>query len=143
MKRLIYVPFCTLEDGEIPKIALDLAKETRLSIRVGEEGDNSELDVCVMQVPEINQINFKASVKANFIQTIDYTNEFIIFPRNLKCEVTRNPAFGGTNKIILTPVLIESHIVKYRDRFSEKGIYDFVISTGANGVIFEGKFEVI
>ena len=143
MKRLVYVPFSAFENGEIPKVALDLAKETRLSIRIGEENENDGLDVCVVQEPETAQIDFKQIVKLNFIQSIDYTNEFVVFPRNVKCEVSRSTAFGVTKKILLTPVIAESHVVKYRDRFSEAGAYDFVISTDANGILYEGQFEVI
>jgi hypothetical protein len=143
MKRLVYVPFFALQDGEIPQNALELAKETRLAIRVGEEGENGESDVCVVQVPEKNKIDFKSTVKVGFIQSIDYTNEFIVFPNDLKCEVTKNGVFGSSDSIFLTPILRESHIVKYRDRFSEAGVYDFSISTSADGVLCKGSFEVL
>jgi hypothetical protein len=143
MKRLVYVPFCALQDGEIPDNALALAKETRLAIRIGEEGEKGESDVCVVQVPEKNQIDFKSTVKVGFIQSIDYTNEFIVFSHDLKCEVTKNGVFGSGDSIFLTPVLRESHMVKYRDRFSEAGVYDFSISTTANGVLCKGSFEVL
>lgn len=51
MKRLVYVPFSQLEDGEIPKVALDLAKETQLPIRIGEE-ENTESEIHIAQIPE-------------------------------------------------------------------------------------------
>jgi len=143
MKRLVYVPFCALQDGEIPQDALDLAKETRLAIRVGEEGENGESDVCVMQIPEKNQIDFKSIVKVGFIQPIDYTNEFVVFSNDLTCEVTKNGVLGSSNPVFLKPVLKESHMVKYRDRFSEAGVYDFSISTVSHGVLCKGSFEVL
>ena len=143
MKRLVYVPFCALQDGEIPQSALELAKETHLAVRVGEEGENGEPDVCVVQVPERNQIDFKSTVKCNFIQSIDYTNEFIVFPNDLKCEVTKNGVLGNSDSIFLTPVLKESHMVKYRDRFSEAGVYDFSISAVSYGILCKGSFEVL
>lgn len=137
------MPFCLLEDGAIPKDALSLAKDTGLSVRVGEEDDDTELNVYVMQVPEKNQIEFKKTVKLNFVQPIDYTNEFVVFSSDLKCEVTRNATFGKVEKILLKPILMESHVVKYRGRFMKTGVYDFVISTIKHGILSEGKFEVL
>ncbi len=143
MKRHVYVPFKFLKNGDIPQEAISLAKDTGLSIRLGQEGDSDESDIHVMQVPERNGIDFRKTIKSNFVQPIDYTNEFVIFPSDLKCEVTRNATFGQAEKFILKPVLLESHIVKYRARFAETGIYDFIISTDRHGILSEGKFEVL
>lgn len=143
MKRLVYVPFSLLEDGEIPASALDLAKETLLSIQIGEEGNDIEAHVCVLQVPELRYIDYKETVKINFIQSIDYTNEYVVFSYNTSCKVTKNNNHGEIFEMCLTPVLLESHLVKYRNRFSEAGVYNFVISTENNGVLHEGKFEVV
>jgi hypothetical protein len=142
MKRLVYVPFSQLEDGEIPKVALDLAKETQLPIRIGEE-ENTESEIHIAQIPEKNQIDYKKTIKVNFVQPLDYTNEFIVLPSDLVCKVSKSNTYGTVSEYYLTPVLKESHVVKYRDRFPEAGVYDFVISTFSHGILHEGKFEVI
>lgn len=139
MKRLIHVPASLYIDEKIPEEALALAKETQLSIRIGTEED-SETDICVVQIPEKHAIDYKKIVEVGFIQPIDYTNEFIVFPKDLKCVVSQD---GATNiQIELTPKLKESHVVKYRDRFNKTGTYSFVISSSLHGVIQEGKFEI-
>ena len=143
MKRLVYVPFSQLEDGEIPQAALDLAKETQLPIRIGEEEKNTESEIYIAQIPEKNQIDYKKTIKVNFVQTLDYTNEFIMLPSDLVCKVSKSNTYGTISESYLTPVLKESHVVKYRDRFAEAGVYDFIISTSSHGILHEGKFEVI
>jgi len=139
MKRLIHVPASLYIDEKIPEEALALAKETQLPVRIGTEED-SETDICVVQIPEKHAIDYKKIVEVGFIQPIDYTNEFIVFPKDLKCVVNQDGATG--TQIELTPKLKESHVVKYRDRFNEIGIYSFVVSSSLHGVIQEGKFEV-
>lgn len=62
MKRLVYVPFSQLEDGEIPKVALDLAKETQLPIRIGEE-ENTESEIHIAQIPEKIKLITKKPLK--------------------------------------------------------------------------------
>lgn len=139
MKRLIHVPTSLCIDEQIPKEALALAKETQLPIRIGTEED-SETGICIVQIPEKHAIDYKQTVEVGFIQPIDYTNEFIVFPKDLKCVVSREGA--PNTQLELTPRLKESHVVKYRDRFNDAGTYSFVISSALYGVIQEGKFEV-
>jgi hypothetical protein len=139
MKRLIHVPASLYIDEKIPEEALELAKETKLAIRIGVEED-LETDISVVQVPENNFIDYKKIVEVGFIQAIDYTNEFIVFPKDLKCIVSEECC--PENQIELNPKLKESHVVKYRDRFNKVGIYNFSLSSPRYGVIQEGKFEV-
>ncbi len=140
MKRLIHVPVSLCIDEKIPEEALELAKETQLAIRVGTEED-LETDISVIQIPEKNAIDYKKTVEAGFVQSIDYTNEFIVFPKNLKCVVVQ--ADNPDTQIELKPRLKESHVVKYRDRFNKVGIYNFSLSSPSHGIIQEGTFEVL
>jgi hypothetical protein len=139
MKRLIHVPLSLYVDEKIPEEALELAKETQLAIRVGTEED-LETYISVVQIPEKHAIDYKKIVETGFIQSIDYTNEFVMFTRDLKCIVIQDD--NPDTQIELIPKLKESHVVKYRDRFNKAGIYNFSLSLPAYGVIQEGKFEV-
>jgi hypothetical protein len=140
MKRLVHVPLYLYIDEKIPEEALELAKETQLPVRIGSEED-SETDICVVQIPEKHAIDYKKIVEVGFIQPIDYTNEFIVFPKDLKCTVIQDG--DPSIQIELTPRLKESHVVKYRDRFNKVGTYNFVLSSLSHGIIQEGKFEVV
>lgn len=103
MKRLVYVPFSQLEDGEIPKVALDLAKETQLPIRIGEE-ENTESEIHIAQIPEKIKLITK-TIKVNFVQPLDYTNEFIVLPSDLVCKVSKSNTYGTVSEYYLTPCL--------------------------------------
>jgi hypothetical protein len=142
MKRIVYVPFSALENEEIPKIALDLAKETKLTIRIGVEDQPLETEVCVLSIPEYRKLEYKKTVVSNYIQSIDYTNEFIVFPYDTLCSVKYITSMGERGTILSKLKLRENHVVKYRDRFNKRGDYSFTISTPHHGTLCEGQFTV-
>ena len=143
MKRIVYVPFLALENGEIPKTATDLAKETKLTIRIGVEDQPLETAVCVLSIPEHRKLDYKRTVVSNYIQPIDYTNEFIVFPYETLCSVKYTTSMGERGTILAKLKMRENHVVKYRDRFTKKGDYSFTISTPHHGTLCEGQFTVI
>lgn len=142
MKRQIYVPFLLLENGQIPKEAILLSKNTHLGIQIGLEDDITHDKIAVIEIPEINSIKYHKKLKHGFIQSFDYLNEYCILSKNINFYLT-SPS-GDID--ILKPRIKERHILIYRQRLYEKGEYYFTINYEYEEnakTLAEGFFEVI
>ena len=128
-----------MENGNIPQEAVSLSKDTQLPVMVGQQHDSFGDDITVVNIPETVLLNYKESVKCNFIQTFDYTNEFV----NLQENVVLNVFSPSGTKIIPAPRIKENHVLRYRCRFYESGKYHFSIVQNQNLILDEGIFTVL
>lgn len=141
MKRFIYVPEKLIgADNEIPKKAIDLSKETHLQIRLGSIDDSFNLsDIDIIAIPEKRMLDFNKVIEKGFIQSIDYTDEFVDFNKKFVCKIKNNE-----NKYFYTPKIVEKHCLKFRFRIHETGIYSIdIIGEDGNAVVSEEYFEVV
>ena len=138
MKRFVYVPLGMAQDG-IPEIAKKMAKDSHLSIRVGEINDEiSASEIEIISTPEKINIDYKPSVDAGLIYSIDITNEFVNFDTTTFLEVFDEGCFK-----VFKPRLREKHVVKFRARFVTPGAKVFSIRSENGTKYHEGCFEVI
>lgn len=141
MKRFIYVPNKFIgTEKKIPQKALELSKETGLQIRTESENDDLNIsDIEILIVPEIVKIDFSKTVEKNFINSIDYTNEFISFNNKFICKVK-----GKNKSYIFSPRLVEKHCLKFRFRIDTSGTYSFdIMDESGNQIVSEEYFEVL
>lgn len=142
MKRQIYVPFSLLENGQIPEKAISLSKETHLGIQLGNEHKVLCTEIQVIEIPERRILGYREEVRSGFIQTIEYLDEFCVFDKNTKLELT-TPC-GKVEK--LKPRIKERHSLSYRERLYDKGDYSFLLTTiidNSDNNLAEGYFKVI
>lgn len=141
MKRFIYVPEKLIgADNEIPKKAIDLSKQTHLQIRIGSVDDFLDLsDIEIIAIPEKKMFDFNKKVEKGFIQSIDYTDEFVNFNKKFVCKIKNN-----ANEYSYTPKIVEKHCLKFRFRIHETGIYCIdIIDENGNTVLSDEYFEVV
>lgn len=141
MKRFIYVPEKLIgTNNEIPKKAIDLSNETHLQIRLGSVEDElniSEIDI--ISIPEITVLDYQKKIEEGYIQSIDYTNEFIDFDKKYYCKVKNKE-----KELLFNPRLVEKHCLKFRFRIFSTGIYYFdIIDDKDNAIVFNEQFEVV
>jgi len=141
MKRFIYIPWNFIkENGELPEQAIELSRKTHLQIRLGTEDDNIQFnDIDIVLEPENNLIDYQRVVEKNFIQSIDYTNEFIDFDKNFIC-IIKNENNDITR---IYPKLVEKHCLKFRFRIPSAGLYNFDIIDNKDISLENGSFEVV
>lgn len=132
MKRFVCVPSSI---GGVPDEAIELSKESQLSIRIKEDIDR----ICIKSFPEDEFTDCMDEVKAGFIHAVDITNEFIDFPKDTHMNVTDLNSYSQTIK----PMVITNHSLRFRSRFSTLGLHKFSIIDNSNKVYYEGEFIVV
>ena len=139
MKRFVYVPVEMVIKGEIPQKALDLSRESTLSVRIQEPGDGIDVkEIHIASFPEIDVINCQPTAKLGFIHSIDLTNDFFDFNKTAVLKVKHS---DGTEQVV-KPSLQEKHILKFRSRYDSRGTKDYCIENDGQ-TIYSGKIEVI
>ena len=139
MKRFVYVPVEMVIGGEIPQQALDLSRESTLSIRMEEPGDGVDVkEIHIVSFPETDVIDCKPTAKLGFIHSIDLTNDFVAFNKTAVLKVKHS---DGAEQI-LKPSLQEKHILKFRSRYDSRGVKDYCIENDGQ-IVYSGKIEVI
>lgn len=132
----VYVPPFLGRDG-VPEEANNLSKDTQLPIRMGVEGDGIDsTKIAVVRVPEVRVCDWARTVKAGYIHTIDYTNEFVSFSNNVFLEI-----LGPNTSNQYPPTLRERHLARFRRRYPTAGPYQFRIIDN-DVVLEEGSFNV-
>jgi hypothetical protein len=142
MKRFVYVPNNLMgTDSKIPNEALEMSKKNHLQIRIGEQDDGFDLSkIDIITIPERAVLDYSKTVEKNFIQSIDYTNEFVSFNKNFYCKVTNQE----NKELVINPRLTEKHCIKFRFRLSTLGLHYFDIMDERNSPIVEQEiFEVV
>ena len=132
MKRFVCVPSSM---GGVPEEAIQMSKESQLSIRIEEDVDK----ICIKSFPEDEFTDCMDEVKAGFIHMVDITNEFINFPRDTHMAVMDLSFSQQTIK----PMVITNHSIRFRSRFNTLGLHKFCIVDNDNQVYYKGEFTVI
>lgn len=140
MKRYVYVPSIYLNNNkDIPEDAIRISSLSKLPIRLGDVGEFPDIkNIEIICVPEKNSISFEEKIESNFLQIIQYENDFLQFTKNTKCIVN-----GNNKSVVIFPSIAEKHCVKFKFRIAEKGIYKFAIINNEDIVSEEFCFEVI
>ena len=141
MKRFIYVPKNLIgTNNEIPKKAIDLSNQTHLQLRLGSAEDEINLsDIDIISIPEKIFLDYQKKVEEGYIQSIDYTNEFIDFNKNYFCKIKNKE-----KELTFNPRLVEKHCLKFRFRIFSIGQYYFdIIDENNNVVVSDEFFEVV
>lgn len=139
MKRFVYVPVEMVIKGEIPQKALDLSRESTLSVRIEEPGDGIDVkEIHIASFPEIDVIDCQPTAKLGFIHSIDLTNDFVDFNKTAVLKVKHG---DGTEQSV-KPSLQEKHILKFRSRYDSCGTKDYCIENDGQ-IVYSGKIEVI
>ena len=140
MKRFVFVPFEMVMNKESLAIAEDLSKSSNISIRLGQENEFPNItDVDIICIPNIFDISFLNKVKCNFLQIINYSNDFIQMNKKFKCKITSN-----NKEYIFNPTIAEKHCLKFNVRICEADQYSFAIIDENNSVISDDYFfEVV
>lgn len=140
MKRYVYVPSFYLNNNkDIPEDAFRISNLSKLPIRLGDVGELPDIkNIEIICIPEKKNITFEEKVESNFLQIIQYDNDFLSFSKSTKCIVK-----GNNKNIVIFPSIAEKHCVKFKFRISEKGIYQFVIMNNDDIVSEEFYFEVV
>jgi hypothetical protein len=134
MKRFVCVP-SRLVDGDVPEEATRLSQESHLSIRV--EDDIEE--ICIKAYPEVDMVDCMDEVEAGYIHRIDITNEFVDFSSDTYLEVV-DPE---SNVQKMKPVLATKHTIRFRSRFSVRGLHVFSIASVNGTKYYGGEFQVV
>ena len=125
--------------GEIPQQALDLSRESTLSIRIEEPDDGIDVkEIHIASFPEIDVIDCQPTAKLGFIHSIDLTNDFVAFNKTAVLKIKHD---DGTEQAI-KPSLQEKHILKFRSRYDSRGTKDYCIENNGK-TVYSGKIEVI
>lgn len=141
MKRFIFVPYeLYLENKGIPHQAELLSQKSFLPLRIGEQGELTEIkDVEIISFPEQKFITYEKSINKNFLQCIDYINDYVSLNKNFYCKV-----IGSNKQYIFYPKIAEKHCLKFKFRIEESGSYIFNIVNSDESIIFdEGEFNII
>ena len=120
MKRFVYIPWnITNENNEAEK----LAKLSGLQIRYGNKEDGIFANkISIISTPEVNNTEFKQTVKTGFIYSIDMTNEFVVFNKKTTLRIT-----GKNGTEVFVPRLRENHVIRFRARILTPGKKTFVV----------------
>ena len=139
MKRFVYVPVEMVIGGNIPQKALDLSRESTLSVRIEEPGDGVDVkEIHIVSFPETDVIDCQPTAKLGFIHSIDLTNDFVDFNKTAVLKVKHS---DGTEQAV-KPSLQEKHILKFRSRYDSCGVKDYCIENDGK-IVYSGKIEVI
>ena len=141
MKRFIYVPENLIgTNNEIPQKAIDLSNQTHLQIRLGSSEDKINLsEIDIIAIPEKTILDFQKKIEEGYIQSVDYTNEFLDFNKKYFCKVKNKE-----KELMFNPRLVEKHSVKFRFRMFLAGDYYFdIIDDNNNVVVSDQFFEVV
>ena len=136
MKRFVYIPWnVTNENNEAEK----LAKLSGLQIRYGNQEDDIYANkISIISTPEVNNIEFKKTVKTGFIYSIDMTNEFVVFNKKTTLRIT-----GKNGTEVFVPRLRENHVIRFRARILTPGKKTFVVCSPDGSRYCSGEFEAI
>lgn len=138
MKLAIYVPLPFFK-GDIPEEAVELAKNTKLSIRIGEENDGiGATDICVIRIPENKRTDYLAIQNRNMVVPVDHTDEFETLPKDIVLAVS-----SSSETIDFKPAILEANQVRFRVRLKNPGKYSFVIvSRSIEKIHDSGEFQI-
>ena len=136
MKRFVYIPWnITNENNEAEK----LAKLSGLQIRYGNKEDGIFANkISIISTPEVNNTEFKQTVKTGFIYSIDMTNEFVVFNKKTTLRIT-----GKHGTEVFVPRLRENHVIRFRARILTPGKKTFVVCSPDGSRYCSGEFEAI
>ena len=136
MKRFVYIPWnITNENNEAEK----LAKLSGLQIRYGNKEDGIfDNKISIISTPEVNNTEFKQTVKTGFIYSIDMTNEFVVFNKKTTLRIT-----GKNGTEVFVPRLRENHVIRFRARILTPGKKTFVVCSPDGSRYCSGEFEAI
>lgn len=142
MKRYVYVPEIYLnKNKDIPEDAIRISSLSKLPIRLGENGEFPDIKyIEIICVPEKEFLSFDEKVESNFLQIINYENDFTSFDKNTQCVVKN---ISNNKNTIFSPTIAEKHCAKFKLRFKEKGLYSFVIVNNKIILSEEKFFEVV
>jgi hypothetical protein len=136
MKRFVYIPWnITNENNEAEK----LAKLSGLQIRYGNKEDGIFANkLSIISTTEVNNTEFKQTVKTGFIYSIDMTNEFVVFNKKTTLRIT-----GKNGTEVFVPRLRENHVIRFRARILTPGKKTFVVCSPDGSRYCSGEFEAI
>ena len=132
MKRFVCVPSSM---GGVPEEAIQMSKESQLSIRIEEDVDK----ICIKSFPEDEFTDCMDEVKSGFIHMVDITNEFVDFPKDTHMVVV--DLNSESHKV--KPMVITNHSLRFRSRFNTPGLHQFCIIDSSNEVYYKGEFVVV
>ena len=132
MKRFVCVPSSM---GGVPEEAIQMSKESQLSIRIEEDVDK----ICIKSFPEDEFTDCMDEVKSGFIHMVDITNEFVNFPKDTHMVVV--DLNSESHKV--KPMVITNHSLRFRSRFNTPGLHEFCIIDNSNEVYYKGEFVVV
>jgi len=132
VKRFVCVPSSM---GGVPEEAIQMSKESQLSIRIEEDVDK----ICIKSFPEDEFTDCMDEVKSGFIHMVDITNEFVDFPKDTHMVVV--DLNSESHKV--KPMVITNHSLRFRSRFNTPGLHQFCIIDSSNEVYYKGEFVVV
>jgi len=121
--------------GGVPEEAIQMSKESQLSIRIEEDVDK----ICIKSFPEDEFTDCMDEVKSGFIHMVDITNEFVDFPKDTHMVVV--DLNSESHKV--KPMVITNHSLRFRSRFTTPGLHKFCIVDSSNEVYYKGEFVVV
>jgi hypothetical protein len=121
--------------GGVPEEAIQMSKESQLSIRIEEDVDK----ICIKSFPEDEFTDCMDEVKSGFIHMVDITNEFVDFPKDTHMVVV--DLNSESHKV--KPMVITNHSLRFRSRFYTPGLHEFCIVDSSNEVYYKGEFVVV
>jgi len=121
--------------GGVPEEAIQMSKESQLSIRIEEDVDK----ICIKSFPEDEFTDCMDEVKSGFIHMVDITNEFVDFPKDTCMKIVDLDFSFHTIK----PIVATKHSLRFRSRFSTLGLHKFCIVDSSNEVYYKGEFIVV
>lgn len=132
MKRFVNVPDFLALHG-MPTEAQKLSEEAQLPIRISADCSS----ICIVSIPEVFELESAKEVKTGHIYWLDVTDEYHCFDKNPHIIY-----YNGNIEIKSFPVVKEKHVLRFRNRFYNKGNYKYSI-TNNDKVIHEGSFVVL
>lgn len=137
MKRFVYIP-PSISTEDIPPEALQLASQSALPIRIGEEGDNFKCDgIQIISVPEISRCDVPDVGMNGYVFPIDITYEFTVFDSSTELILS-----NGIDMFSTKPTLREKHRARFRPRLQWSGDTYYAVSVN-NTVIASGVFKAL
>lgn len=139
MERIIYCPI----NGDMDQAEI-LSIETGLPVTVGKSMSLEnvlfdEHSVGVVYIPTRNSCYSQKVVKMNFIQNIQYTNDWANFVKKDYCVIEH---LETKEKTTVPPTVLEPHYMNFLHRPQCLGIYSFKIFLQEINV-FSDEFECI
>jgi len=140
MKRFVFVPFGLQEDEKVLNEAKEISYSNNIGIRFGEIDEFPNIkNVDIIFVPDILSMSFEPKVKCNFLQLINYSNDFTKMNKNFKCKVK-----SDKKEYFFYPTIAEKYCLKFRFRIESLGQYEFAIIDEEDNVISDKYFfEVV